>query len=268
MEVFLKTNITINLDGNPFTCECLQSLRNGTYDKCTCVNPTQLRRHQSIQSVYIEACLEDIISWKIQIFVGAAFLAGSLITFLFMYRNRRILCRCVRYPIDLSDLVIQTSEMKSYENHAYIVCDDKDHAILKMLLLELEEKRQMKIVCEARDAPPTDFQIGYIENCLLSSRRTIFVMSANFLENKLCLYVLNLAASMEYLEQKSVIVILKVKPLTKEQAKLMEKLTFHKIWYEYPRDGENIESFWNTLATAINDPKLHFQILGIHDRCS
>ena len=265
LEVFLKTNIKLNLNGNPLTCECMQSLRNGTYDNCTCENPTQLGLQKSKQLEYKETPLEVEISLKLEIIVGAAFLAGSFITFLFMYRNRSTLCRCVRYQHNLTELVIQPSETKTYENHAYIVCDDKDHAILKMLLLELEEKRHMKIVCDARDASPTDFQIAFIENCLSSSRRTIFVMSASFLDNKLCLYVLNLAASMEYLEQKCVIIILKVKPFTKEQEKIQEKLTLHKIWYELPSVGENSESFWNTLATAINDPKLHFQILGIHD---
>ena len=263
LEILLKTNITINLDGNPFTCECMQSLQNRIYDNCTCENPTQLLPFQSKSPGYIESCMEAIVYFKTQIFVGVAFLVGSLVTFIYMYRNRKNLCRCVRYPRDLNELVIQPSEKKAYDNHAYIVCDDKDHVILRKILQELEGKRQMKIVCDARDAPPTEFAIAYIEKCLSTSRRTVFVMSSNFLDNKLCLYVLKLAASVEYLEQKCVIIILKVKPFTKEQEKLQEKLTFGKIWYKYPSDDEN-DSFWNILAAAINDPKLQFQILGIH----
>ena len=266
LQVFLKTNITVYLNGNPLTCECMQSLQNGTFDNCTCENPAALGFQQNKHIGYIESTLEDLISLKIQLFVVAAFLTGSLITFLFMYRNRKTLCMCVKYPHDLTEMLIQPSDMETYENHAYIVCDDQDHGILSMILLELEEKRHMKIVSDARDASPTEVQIAYIEKCLSSSRRTVFVMSANFLENKLCLYVLKMAASMEYLEQKCVIIILKVKPFTKEQEKLMDKLTFHKICYEYPNDGENTELFWNSLASAINDPNLQFQILGIQHR--
>ena len=255
----LRTNITINIDGNPFTCECMQSIRQGNFDNCTCKNSSQLHP----LGVLVETDRSLFMHFKLQILLGVAFLAGFIIAFIYMFRKRMSLCRCVRYPLDLAELVIQKPEVVQYENHAYIVCHDDDHAILRKIMSELADKRQMKIVCDARDAHQGDFKIASIEKFLSTSRRIVFVMSSKFLNSKMCLYVLNLAASMEYLEQKCVIISLKVRPFTREQEKLLEKLTSGKIWYEYPNDDEHNESFWNVLANAINDPKLHVQILGI-----
>ena len=256
----LRTNITINIDGNPFTCECMQSIREGNYDDCTCGNSTQLHPID----MHVEADRSLFMHFKLQILLGVAFLAGFIIAFIYMFRKRMSLCRCVRYPLDLAELVIQKPEAVQYENDAYIVCHDDDHAILRKIMSELAEKRQMKIVCDARDAHQGDYKIASIEKFLSTSRRIVFVMSSKFLNSKMCLYVLNLAASMEYLEQKCVIISLKVRPFTSEQERLLEKLTSGKIWYEYPNDYGQNESFWYGLAKAINDPKLHVQILGIH----
>ena len=67
------------------------------------------------------------------------------------------------------------------------------------------------------------FLVKYIETWLSTSKRVIFVLSSSFLRNNLCLYILQMAKSFEFLEQQNVIIILKVKALSWEDEELQKK---------------------------------------------
>lgn len=257
LQNLLKQNIRIFLDGNPFTCECMKFLRNRTYDNCVC--------DKNLQGNLKEVNEQDLFDSfpGITIIIALLFLlvvCVSLMSYIiYKHGAQSSCCRC-QYLSDLIECVIKSSDV--YENHAYIVCDDRDVKKRNEIIHQLQTKRNMKLICD-ENALGNQNLLSFIEKCIATSKRTLFVISSYFLDNKLCLYVLQMAASAEFYNQRCVIIILKVKPLTQDEEELMNKLTFSKICYEYPGETESTELFWDTLAEAINDPKLQFKVLGI-----
>ena len=255
----IKQNITILLEGNSLTYDCMKSLSKRAYDNCTC--------DKNLQGNSKEVNEQDFFDNfpGITIIIALLFLlvvCVSLMSYIiYKHGAQGNCCRC-QYQSDLIECVIKSTDEQIYENHAYIVCDDRDVKKRNEIIHQLQTKRNMKLICD-ENALGNQNLLSFIEKCIATSKRTLFVISSYFLDNKLCLYVLQMAASAEFYNQRCVIIILKVKPLTQDQEKLMNKLTFSKICYEYPGETENTKLFWDTLAEAINDPKLQLKVLGI-----
>lgn len=245
---WIKTNITIYLEGNPVSCECTKSLQNGTYDKCICDEFDQIPFQITPTFTLMLFCI----------------LTAAVLVMYIIYVYQSILCLHINYLKNLIMMTFQSFDAETTVNDAYIVCDEYNSKILKKILFELGEKRHLKLTCEQENLPFGECMVTYIKDSLWKSKRTVFVMSPHFLDSNICMFVLREAAAIELFEHKCIIMIIKLQPTKEEHVKLQQKLTTGKICFEYPSNDEDNESFWNDLAAAINDAKLQFRILGKH----
>ena len=121
------------------------------------------------------------------------------------------------------------------------------------LLLEMEEKRGLKLCIHQRDFIPGHVLEEVIVEKIQTSRKTLLVLTPNFVNSNWCQFEVHMARNRLFDEGIDVIALVILEPLpngsvNKTLCKLLEK----KIYLEWPQDAEGQDLFWKKLANALD----------------
>ncbi|KAL3852474.1 hypothetical protein ACJMK2_016114 [Sinanodonta woodiana] len=253
-------NVTIDLKGNPISCSC-ENIRflnwmmatkvMLTYDN-VCGQETELNTKQKLRS------LEKECTSKVGLIAGCiAFLFFAVVVVLggIIYRYKwhlRYLYYSARNSVGIRHHGEDYSELYQYDSFISYADEDKPF-VYKGILPEIEDKFGLRLCIADRDFTPGVSIPENIIRAISSSRRTIFILSKNFLQSYWCKYELNMARiESEKKNRKLVVVVMYIKvPNDLLPLDIMEVIR-SQTYIDYPDDERVREVFWRRLRATID----------------
>ncbi|XP_063899316.1 protein toll [Helicoverpa armigera] len=226
---FLKLNTTLYLSNNPFKCECgnteeilllKQSLYIKDLDKITCENGDKILL-KDINSLCSSkrAAVIAIATFLVLFLTMAIFLA-------IIYRfSRTILVFLIEKGLFPSCFVDDQVD-KNKEFDVFISYAHKDREFLTKLLPKLENDFGLKTCVHYRDWAVGDFIPDQINRSVENSRRTIILLSDNFLESDYANMEFRAAHNLALKEGKTRVILILLHDITKHE-KLSDELKLH-----------------------------------------
>ncbi|XP_050393691.2 toll-like receptor 4 [Patella vulgata] len=261
-------DLTINMLGQTLQCTC----ENVRFLKWIMTNTTQFVRRneykcEDIQGKMISLDnLEQVVlnlekqcaSWTVMVVV----LTSSLLVVLtvlvigLLYRFRwklRYLYYLTRSKYRRYVAVSGAAE-NSFEFNAFVSYADEDRRIVVTDMIEKLEKQQgMQLCIHHRDFLVGEAIAANISNAVRNSKKTLILLTKNFLKSYWCIYELNMALMESISTGRNVVIVIiyeyiPVKDLPYELVQLMRKDSY----VEYTDDPEGNIVFWDSLTKAIN----------------
>ncbi|XP_062600503.1 toll-like receptor 4 [Saccostrea cucullata] len=261
-----KTSVTISLAYNPFACTCESknfihwSFQNRKYIldfqniTCTLDNGTSI----GLQSA---AGFLDVYCTNYQL---VTFLVSSVIMFFvvitvtgLIYRYRwklRYLYYMTRNKYRLSSpLQRDTFAFDAFISYAE---EDGDFAVNESIA-QLEDLRGLQLCLSKRDFQPgTEIAVNIAE-AITKSRKTIIVLSDNFLNSYWCMFEFNMARmeSIYTRNGKDVLFLIMYRHVSTKTLPLsMLALVESRSYIEYPDDPQGNIVFWDKIAETCSRP--------------
>ncbi|KAK6187917.1 hypothetical protein SNE40_005837 [Patella caerulea] len=261
------TNLTINLLGQSLLCTC----ENLDFLKWMETNTTNFVRrneytcenlHGKIVSLNdLKAIVlnleKECASWTVMIVVLTSSMAviitvivSSVIyryrwKFRYLYYVRRNKYRqCAAHGNDHDD---------QFDFNAFISYADEDRQIVITDMIEKLEKQQgMQLCIHHRDFLVGEVIAANISNAVRNSKKTLILLTKNFLKSYWCIYELNMALMESISTGRNVVIVIiyehiPVKDLPHELVQLMR----NDSYVEYTDDPEGNIVFWDSLTKAI-----------------
>ncbi|CAC5386326.1 TLR13 [Mytilus coruscus] len=264
-----KNNLTLDLSNNPLACNCktidfikwisetdVHLLRRHQYE-CLQEDSTKILLHQP-RSVYQH--LEKECSSYGYVIAGVSVAIIIFIIILFfgvMYRYRwklRYLYYMTKQKYRGYQLQ-QDRDETDYLYDAFISYADEDQMFVHdEMIKNLEDKFSMKLCLHKRDFTPGQDIAGNITNAIHNSRKTIVVMTENFLTSYWCMFEFNMAR-METTYSRhgdKVLMMILYQPIAvKDLPLVMLELVQSESFIEYPRDHFGNDVFWMKIKEAL-----------------
>ncbi|XP_067420996.1 toll-like receptor 5 [Emydura macquarii macquarii] len=271
-EVFMTLSL-LDITKNRFFCDCtlntltvwlnqtnvtLAGSENDTY----CVLPPAFTR-VPLSSVALGGCNEDELQKPLQ-FSLFIFTSVTLITFLtavIIFNHFRGTC-FVWYKTIAGALMkdrkhaIATSACK-YD--AYLCYSNRDfgwvqNSLLKHLDSQYSEKNRFTLCFEERDFLPGEDHITNIRDAIWNSRKTICIVTRQFLKDGWCVEAFNFAQSRYFCDLKDVLLMVVVGSLSQYQLmkyKPIRVFVQRSQYMQWPEDHQDVEWFLNNLSHQI-----------------
>ncbi|XP_033761363.1 toll-like receptor 4 [Pecten maximus] len=266
-----RTNLSIDLSNNPIQCSCekLEFLRWMVTNKrvfskfekyqCSFSNGTTVSFHNHDSPlVELEVRCASYVPLIVCV-VTAIVLSLSVAIGGLVYRYRwklRYLFYIARNNFTLSNNVRKDRRDRLlYKYDAFISHADEDSEfVVGDLLQNMEETRQFTICVHQRDFIAGRDIAGNITNAIHNSRKTVLILSPDFLRSNWCMFEFNMAR-MEGIysrENTSNIFIVFYKHVRPEDLPLtvMEFIN-SETYLEYPGDLQGNAVFWDKMAQAL-----------------
>ncbi|XP_052089213.1 toll-like receptor 4 [Mytilus californianus] len=264
-----KNNLTLDLSNNPLACNCK------TIDFIKWISETDvhlLRRHQYeclqedstkillSQPRLVYQHLEKECSSYGYVIAGVSVAIIIFIIILFfgvMYRYRwklRYLYYMTKQKYRGYQLQ-QDRDETDYLYDAFISYADEDQMFVHdEMIKNLEDKFSIKLCLHKRDFTPGQDIAGNITNAIHNSRKTIVVMTENFLTSYWCMFEFNMAR-METTYSRhgdKVLMMILYQPIAvKDLPLVMLELVQSESFIEYPRDHFGNDVFWMKIKEAL-----------------
>ncbi|CAB1320395.1 unnamed protein product [Coregonus sp. 'balchen'] len=126
--------------------------------------------------------------------------------------------------------------------------------VLRELLPELEGKQGWRLCLHHRDFQPGKPIIENITDAIYGSRKTICVISQNYLESEWCSREIQVASFRLFDEQKDVLILVFLEEIPDQQLSpyhRMRRLLKRQTYLSWPRAGEYTGVFWQKLQVAL-----------------
>ncbi|XP_050393871.1 toll-like receptor 4 [Patella vulgata] len=262
-------NLTVDLTDNPLMCDCdnyyfLQWLVSTPYvqfyniDQYECYFTNGTRTYLS-QSEQIFAQLSKTChSITGQIITVCCCILGilSLVLGAFVYRFRWKL-RYLYYFRNSKTIRHQTDD--DFEYDAFIsYSDDASLFVDQTMKSKVEQEAGLKLCLHNRDFLPSLTIAEGIVTAVKSSRKTVLVMSPDFIKSYWCLYEMNMADMESQHTGRDVLLILLYKHIEYDKipSTVMYQIKSH-TYIEYPdenNDSDAMVTFWEKFSKAIKSP--------------
>ncbi|CAC5380972.1 unnamed protein product [Mytilus coruscus] len=266
----LNKNFTIDLCQNDFLCTCetinfvqwLVSPTVGLIGKknYTCqLSDLTLVSLENIDELY-DTLSKDCMS-KIPIIVALVASVSSVLIFIcsgLIYRYRWKL-RYVYYMIKIRShkkmVPVKSDDDKSYMYGAFVSYADEDSTFAhKKLLTKLEKENGIILCLHKRNFLPGSDIATNITSAIHNSRRTIIIMSRNFLKSYWCMFEYNMAR-MESIYERSnenVLFLIFIDQITSKELPLhILELVQSQSYIEYPNDEYGDTVFWDKITQVL-----------------
>lgn len=267
-------NFTLNIQRNRFRCSCNTTYTDFLYwlihtrvrfenlseiTECVFDNGTTVAfmdRHD-IQKVYDELLAECSSHWLLIIcVVSLSVLIVSLVLSALIYRFRWNL-RYFYYMAKFKYKGYRRVEHESteYNNDVFVSYADEDRGFVRQKILEkLEKERNFSLLVHDRDFLAGEFVGDNIIRAITESRKTLIVMTKDFLKSEWCMYELNMARMESIQRRENVICVLlkeyiPAKMMPVEILDVMKKQTY----IEYPEEVHLRDSFWDRLVFSLSE---------------
>lgn len=149
-------------------------------------------------------------------------------------------------------------EHRIYKYDAFIsYCSDDEEWVMKELLLHLECKgrRKYKICFRPRDFIPGVYHIDNIQDAINNSRKTLCVISRNYLESQWCRLEIEMACSKVFYQREDVLLVVFLENIPDYRLSgyhKLRKLIKQNTYINLPEDPQGHELFWFKLRKALD----------------
>ena len=259
--------ITLDLSDNPFGCTCdietfrkwIDSdtntwLQTGLYN---CATPKCLL---GISVSEVELDCRSYTAFYISVSIPFAILFCVLIIFLIRYRwhikYKLFLLYRNYYPFPENN---EDFEMLRLQYHAYIAYNETsedDAWVMNELQPNMEEGPEPVHLCiKSRDFIPGHSLIASISDNIQQSRKTILVLSPDFVESEWCYHEMEMAKMRLLDENLDVIVLVLLKDIPNNKITLsLRQLLCKKEYLKWPKDRPGQRLFWQRLRQELKAP--------------
>ncbi|XP_063798861.1 toll-like receptor 13 [Pseudophryne corroboree] len=149
-------------------------------------------------------------------------------------------------------------EDRIYKYDAYIsYCSDDEDWVIKELLLHLEGQgqRKFKLCFKPRDFMPGHYHIDNIQDAINNSRKTLCVVSRNYLESQWCRIEIEMACSRVFYQREDVLLVVFLEEIPDFRLSAyhkLRKLIKQNTYINWPEDPRGDEFFWFKLRKALD----------------
>ena len=270
-------NFTINLKGNPIQCSCdtfqfLQWLhdRHRTknmfqdFDQYSCVYSEKIYTFENVAEVLDKLhfqCLQDLII-KVTASVGS-FLIFVAAFSVFLYRHRwDIRFFCIKF-VSKRNAYHELEEFSiAYDYDAFVAYHRDDSNWVRNELNknlgspenDIEENfpTKFKFCIHERDFVPGNTIEDSIVRAIERSRKTILVLSGNFLASGWCEFELQMACMESVRKRTNLIIAVMLEPLSaRNMSRSFQLLIRRNTYIEWSENPREKERFWEKMSTAL-----------------
>ncbi|NXS60841.1 TLR5 protein, partial [Brachypteracias leptosomus] len=270
--VFMTLSI-LDITHNIYVCDCtLKSLLvwlnetnvtlAGSPSDRYCVYPSEFAG-VPLSSLTYDGCSEDELQQTLR-FSVFVFTSVTLLTFLMasiIFTRCRGICfiwykTITKKIIDSQPKVADKSE---YKYDAYLCYSKSDfewvqNALLKHLDSQYFDKNRFTLCFEERDFLPGEEHINNIRDAIWNSRKTVCIVTRQFLKDGWCVEAFNYAQSRYFSDLKDVLIMVVVGSLSQYQLmkhKPIRNFLQRSRYLRWPEDYQDIDWFLNNLSYQI-----------------
>ncbi|XP_067671523.1 toll-like receptor 4 [Haliotis asinina] len=262
-KIVKNRNFTIDVSDNPFSCVCqlipflnwlgTTSVKIENYDRCNC--------SYEGSAMNIEVHRVDIIRKLSETCSTHSGLTMGIVLLLFFLTLIVIVSAVVyRYRWKLSYLYYATrlrfkadkADELEYDYDAFVSFADEDRSfVFDELIPSLETGKGLHLNIHNRDFLPGRPIVESIIDAIQRSRKTILVLTPEFLKSTWCRYELEMATMERVTTDRDILVILVMGHIPKSD--VPPEIFYHlhtNTYLEYPDDGQTGQ-FWTALSHSI-----------------
>ncbi|NXL49847.1 TLR5 protein, partial [Podilymbus podiceps] len=282
-EVFMTLSI-LDITHNYYVCNCtLKSLLvwlnetnvtlAGSPSDRYCVYPPALAG-TPLSSLPYDDCdeLQDSLRFSGFVFTSVTFLMFQMAVIIFT-RCRGI---CFVWYKTITNKMIdshpQAADKSEYRYDAYLCYSKNDfewvqNSLLKRLDSQYFDKNRFTLCFEERDFLPGEERINNIRDAIWNSRKTICIVTKQFLKDGWCVEAFNFAQSRYFCDLKDVLIMVVVGSLSQYQLlkhKPIRNFLQRSRYLRWPEDYQDVDWFLNNLSCQIlSEKKVRRKASGI-----
>lgn len=266
----IAENLTINLKNNTFICSCKYidimqwfsqtKVHFSYYEKYNCKFENGSLGNMTNAGEIYKQLSKKCASYFALILCStlAVVLAVGVVIAGLIYRYRWNL-RYMYYSAKLRFKkynALQTEE-DQFQYDAFVSYEEEEDGpfVKDQVVPELETNRGITLAIHKRDFLPGRRVFSNIANAVMSSRKTLIILSKYYQQSKWCMFELNMARIEGINSGREVLCVLIKEGVPKKHLPLeIIDIIREQTYLQYPKDSpESIVEFWDTLAAALKD---------------
>ncbi|XP_014806353.1 PREDICTED: toll-like receptor 5 [Calidris pugnax] len=271
-EVFMTLRI-LDITHNKYICDCaLKSLLvwlnhtnitlAGSQWDTYCVYPPEFAG-LPLSSLIYDGCEEDELleelSFSVFVFTSVTLLV--FLTAVIVFTRCRGIC-FVWYKTITKKIIgshPQVADQSEYKYDAYFCYSKNDfewvqNSLLKHLDSQYFKKNRFTLCFEERDFLPGEEHISNIRDAIWNSRKTVCIVTRQFLKDGWCVEAFNFAQSRYFCDLKDVLIMVVVGSLSQYQLmkhKPIRNFLQRSRYLRWPEDYQDVDWFLNNLSCQI-----------------
>ena len=270
-EIAANAPMSLNLSQNAFICTCPslefikwinrdhhENLKLEGYDDYMCRNRES--KLDFISKVRISSIQRECDIWIIYISIGVGSAVSVLlivVIVVLIYKKRWR----IRYLLFLARTAWKRrNEVRvdvHYDYDAFISYNEEDrfwvHDNLRPIL---EDERGLKVCLHFRDFVPGEFIEDEIIKSITSSRKTVLILSPNFVKSKWCFFEMQMARNRLFEEGSDVLILVMLAEIKRSEiTSTLAHLLDTKVYLQWTQDPDGQKLFWAKLADVIQKPR-------------
>ena len=264
------TKLALNLEANHFKLSC-----NATHQdflrwmihtrvrlsKVTCFfdngSSVVLSDRNQMSNIY-DKLLEECSSYLVLLVVSLSltllviFITVTAVVYRFRW-NLRYMYYMTKFKF--KGYIPLANERHRYEYDVFVSYADEDRGFVRNEIVEkLENDNKMTLLVHDRDFIAGEFVGDNIIKAVTNSRKTLIVLSKDFLKSQWCMYELNMARMEAISRGESVICVIKKENIpTKMMPLEVLNVMQHQTYIDYPQEEEFIQAFWDRLVASLSE---------------
>ena len=259
---------TLDLNDNPFQCTCrIEPFRNWIIsDKKTWLQPGQYvcatpDNFKGISITAIELNCRSKTTFYLSVIIPSILFFSILLIFLYRYRwyikyKLFLLYRNYhQFPNNDEDF-----ELLQLQYHAYVAYNENsaedDAWVMNELQPNMEEGPEpLRLCIKSRDFTPGHFLLDSIDESIHQSRKTILVLSPNFVASEWCYHEMQMAQMRLLDDNLDVVVLVLLEAIPENKMTLsLRQLLCKKEYLKWPKNKVGQRLFWQQLRQEITRP--------------
>ncbi|XP_054251151.1 toll-like receptor 5 [Indicator indicator] len=271
-EVFMTLSI-LDITHNNYVCDCaLKSLLvwlnetnvtlAGSHSDRYCVYPPEFAG-VPLSSLIYDDCDEDELqeTLRLSVFVFTSVTLTLFLMAVIIFTRCRGICFVWYKTITkkLIDNQPQAADKSEYKYDAYLCFSKNDfewvqNALIKHLDSQYLDKNRFTLCFEERDFLPGEEHINNIRDAIWNSRKTICIVTKQFLKDGWCVEAFNFAQSRYFCDLKDVLIMVVAGSLSQYQLmkhKPIQSFLQRSHYLRWPEDYQDVDWFLNNLSYQI-----------------
>ena len=267
--LFKPINLKIlDLSNNPFHCTCsIKPFKNwilsdnqtwlqpGQY---VCTAPENLKG-MSITAIDLDCRSKTAFFLSVTIPSGLILFVVIIILFRYRWHIKYKLFLLYRNYRPFPD-VDEDFEMLQLQYHAYVAYNENsavdDAWVMNDLLPNMEEGPEpLRLCIKSRDFTPGHFLLDSIDESIHQSRKTILVLSPDFVRSEWCYQEMQMAQMRLLDDNLDVLVLVLLTDIPENKVTLsLRKILCRKDYLKWPKDRAGQRLFWQRLREELKGP--------------
>ncbi|PKU40506.1 toll-like receptor 5 [Limosa lapponica baueri] len=284
-EVFMTLSI-LDITHNKYVCDCaLKSLLVWLNDTNVTLAGSQSDRYcvyppafagVPLSSLTYDGCEEDELleGLRFSVFVFTSITLLVFLTAVVIFTRCRGIC-FVWYKTITKKIIgshPQVADKSEYKYDAYLCYSKNDfewvqNSLLKHLDSQYFKKNRFTLCFEERDFLPGEEHISNIRDAIWNSRKTVCIVTRQFLKDGWCVEAFNFAQSRYFCDLKDVLIMVVVGSLSQYQLmkhKPIRNFLQRSRYLRWPEDYQDVDWFLNNLSCQIlKEKKVQKKASGI-----